>query len=247
MKTLLALLPAVLLTSCITPQPFDPTKVPPGFTDRGFIPYTTPRGNPEDPALWNLQGPGAIRNPAASTLTANATRIIGAELVAQIAKREHPVAIEAFDHTEITEKDFNLLGSGPQSVATALKASLNLSSDVETSVVMGKVSEIALSEVEMLEACRKTNAANGLTKDMRRDLRLGRRHLLLAAVYAESMTYKFRRKQTTGGSLAVTLPETADLSIDGNKYKWTRAGYTMTEPRFLGYRILGTAEVRTVF
>ena len=245
--TIFSLCTVALLTSCKTTKPFDPATVPPGFTQRGFIPYTTPRGNPNDPALWNEQGPGAIRNPAAGSVTATATRIIGADLVTSLAKREHPVAITAFDHTEITERHLNLLGSGPQSVVRSLKATLKLSADIEASVVMGQVSEIALSELEMLDACKKNHAAATLTDKMRRDLRDGRRHLVLGAIYADSMTYKFSRKQTTGGSLAITLPQTADLNIDGNNYHWTQAGYVMTEPRFLGYRLLGRDEVREVF
>lgn len=238
---------AALISSCITPQMADSAALAAVNREKGMIYHATPRGNPALPAQWDEWGPGAIRNPGSGSLSATAGRIIGAPTVAGLATMSNASPVEAFDRKIITERDFNLLGSGPATVAATIKAQFGWKSEVEASVTMGKVAEVTLSEQQLVDLCRNNKAAEGLLPSTRKGLRNGNRHLLLAAVYADSMTFTFKKKTTTGGSIEAGLPKTGNITIGGNNYTYTESGLTMTEPRFLGYRILGRDEVRAVF
>jgi len=246
-KTIAACFAVFILASCVHTRPGDAEAMARTNQDKGVIYHNTPRGNPLVPAQWEQWGPGAVRNQGAGTLSVRASRTIGATEMARLATREDASPVEAFDRKIISEKDFNLLGSGPSTVAAAVKARFGWERDTEASVTMGKVQEVTLSEQELVEFCRAQNVASSLTPDIRRGLRNGDRHLLLAAVYADSMTFTFKRKTATGGEVDAGLPRTGNITVGGNNYQFTESGLVMTEPRFLGYRILHRTAVRTVF
>ena len=243
----LTLLTAALLSSCATQKQADREALARFNQEKGVVYHTTPRGNPLLPAQWEEWGPGAIRNPDNGNLSATATRIIGATTAARLATMSNASPVEAFDRKTVSEKDFNLLGSSPSSVANTIKLKFGWKSEVEASIVFGKVSQVTLSEQELVDLCLSNHAATGLLATTRQGLRNGSRHLLLAALYADSMTFTFKKKTTTGGTIDAGLPKTGTINIGGNFYNYTESGLVMTEPRFLGYRLLDRANVRTVF
>ena len=234
------------LNSCISTKA-DSAALAKLISEKGVVYHATPRGNPLIPAQWDEWGPGSIRNNSSGNLSATASRIIGAPEVTRLATLSNASPVEAFNRKTVSEKDFNLLGSSPATVAATIKAQFGWKSETEASVAFGKVAEVALSEQGLVDLCRSNKAAEGLLPSTRKGLRNGDRHLLLAAVYADSMTFTFKKKTTTGGSIDAGLPKTGNITIGGNLYTYTESGLVMNEPRFLGYRLLGREEVRTVF
>lgn len=194
---------------------------------------------------WNFHGPGTVFNPATVNVTARAGRMIGEDSVKELADPKHASPISIFTNKIVKETDLNLLGAGPAAIVAKVKADFHIQNTSIAEVVTGNVFQVTLAEADIIEACRKNLNTNGLTTLMKQDFHNGTRDLLLAAVYADKLTFKFSSKNTTSGGLG--LPKTGDLTLDGRKYTWTESGLEMSEPRFLGYRILDRGEVRDLF
>ena len=239
--------PALLLSSCTSPRQFTSDAFSGALENKGIIYYPSPRGNPTLPDEWNHYGPGVVFNPAGASVTARAGRMIGNTLVKDLADPKHASPLSLFTNKVVKERDLNLLGGGPAAIVAKIKGDFHMQANAEAEVVTGNVYQTTLTEADLVEACRRHLKTNGLTPRMREDLRAGRRSLLLAAIYADKLTFKFSNKNTTGGSIGLGLPKTGDFSFDGKKYTWTEAGLEMTEPRFLGYRVLDRADTGDLF
>lgn len=220
------------------------------ISQQGITLYETPRGNPAEPAEWKSHGPGAVRHPSAGTVTANASRMIGQALVDAHASLKEKTPLETLNRSEVSEQDIKILGGGPIDVVARIKADVSAARSTNASIVMGRVWEVAMSEADLIAECRKNAANNGLTSNMIDDLCNGGRDLIVSAIYAEGMTFKFASRQSSEASASAEtapLPQTGSIQIAGNTYHWTESGLEMREPRFLGYRALPRREVREIF
>ena len=197
--------------------------------------YNPPQGDPSSRWDWKKYGPGTIIRKDRFEYEQGASFLIGEEGVTDALSPQQAAPYNLFDSKVISGNQLDASGGYKLQGVADIKAAVNSLNETEVEVKFGatKISQpLALGEF------RKIVQDKGMTIDpkTRLNLRQGKSDIITAVVFTDSLTYTFKKKTETGGSVKVDVNATDLGELTAKGYKTINGSVVVPGSTFLYYR-----------